>query len=91
MLGESWPSLEVNDRGIQGNRLFAIRDQQDKFGSSKNTRRFRKVDRIVDKFDVRSPIPHPLIQDPPCVSLSPPLLIPYSRHISIIFYIMLII
>ena len=52
MLGKSWSSLEVNDAlratkgqlGIQGDRQFAIRDRQGKFGSGKNTRRFRKID-----------------------------------------------
>ena len=48
MVGESCSSLEINDRGIQGDRLFAIRDRQGKFGSGKNTRRFRKIEGLFE-------------------------------------------
>jgi MOSC N-terminal beta barrel domain len=48
MLGESCSSLEVNNRGIKDDRLFALRDQQGKFGSGKNTRRFRKIEGLFE-------------------------------------------
>jgi uncharacterized protein len=42
MLGERRQSLTVEQRGVQGDRLYAVRDADGKFGSGKNTRRFRK-------------------------------------------------
>ncbi len=44
MLGEACNDVEVQIRGISGDRLFAVRDVDGKFGSGKNTRRFRQVD-----------------------------------------------
>ena len=43
MLGEERPYLDVNERGVAGDRLFAVRDFDGKFGSGKTTRRFRKI------------------------------------------------
>jgi uncharacterized protein YcbX len=44
MLGEQCEYLDVAPRGVAGDRLFAIRDADGKFGSGKNTRRFRRID-----------------------------------------------
>ena len=44
MLGESCEALEFDSRGVVGDRLFAVRDMNGKFGSGKDTRRFRKID-----------------------------------------------
>jgi uncharacterized protein YcbX len=44
MLGEECESVDVSRRGIEGDRLFAIRDANGKFGSGKTTRRFRHID-----------------------------------------------
>lgn len=44
MLGERRQSLHVEMRGVEGDRLFAIRDEQGKLGSGKHTRLFRKID-----------------------------------------------
>ena len=44
MLGERRQWLTVEQRGVQGDRLYAVRDADGKFGSGKNTRRFRKID-----------------------------------------------
>lgn len=44
MLGEECAHLDVNERGAAGDRLFAVRDIDGKFGSGKTTRRFRKID-----------------------------------------------
>jgi uncharacterized protein len=44
MLGEPCAYLDVNTRGVAGDRLFAIQDTNGKFGSGKSTRRFRQID-----------------------------------------------
>jgi uncharacterized protein YcbX len=44
MLGEERSHLEINARGAVGDRLFAVRDANGKFGSGKTTRRFCKID-----------------------------------------------
>jgi len=44
MRGEQCESLDVNARGVEGDRLFALRDINGKFGSGKSTRRFRSID-----------------------------------------------
>ena len=44
MLGERRELIDLNARGVEGDRTYAIRDATGKFGSGKNTRRFRKID-----------------------------------------------
>lgn len=44
MRGESLDRLVVDGRGAVGDRLFAVRDEAGKFGSGKDTRRFRRID-----------------------------------------------
>lgn len=44
MIGEPCRSLFFDSRGVVGDRLFAVRNEQGKFGSGKNTRRFVKID-----------------------------------------------
>jgi uncharacterized protein YcbX len=44
MLGETCREVEVNVRGVHGDRRFAIRNAEGKFGSGKNTRRFCQID-----------------------------------------------
>ncbi|WP_418961073.1 MOSC domain-containing protein [Streptomyces tritici] len=41
--GESLPSVDVDTRGLVGDRLFAVRDAEGRLGSGKNTRRFRRM------------------------------------------------
>ncbi|MPZ86321.1 MAG: MOSC domain-containing protein [Actinophytocola sp.] len=41
--GEPLRRVEVDERGLVGDRLFAVRDGDGKFGSGKNTRRFRRM------------------------------------------------
>jgi uncharacterized protein YcbX len=43
MLGERVAVAEVGERGLVGDRLWAVRDADGKFGSGKNTRRFRRM------------------------------------------------
>jgi uncharacterized protein YcbX len=44
MLGERCERLALDARGVEGDRLYAIRDAGGKFGSGKSTRRFRRID-----------------------------------------------
>lgn len=44
MLGEILPTATVESRGLAGDRLFALRARDGKFGSGKTTRRFRRLD-----------------------------------------------
>ncbi|HYE92842.1 MAG TPA: MOSC N-terminal beta barrel domain-containing protein [Terriglobales bacterium] len=50
MGGERCERLELDARGVRGDRLFAIRNPEGKFGSGKSTRRFRKIDGLL-RFD----------------------------------------
>lgn len=45
--GETLRSVEVDQRGVRGDRLYAVRDAEGKFGSGKNTRRFRRMDGLL--------------------------------------------
>lgn len=45
--GERLDSVEVDGRGLAGDRLYAVRDGDGKFGSGKNTRRFRRMDGLL--------------------------------------------
>ncbi|WP_433290713.1 MOSC domain-containing protein [Actinoplanes sp. CA-030573] len=51
LLGEELPAAAVGWRGMDGDRLWAVRDADGKFGSGKNTRRFR---RMAGLFDLRA-------------------------------------
>ncbi len=51
MLGESCASLRVNARGVEGDRLYAVRDANGKLGSGKDSRR---LCRIAGLFDLRA-------------------------------------
>jgi uncharacterized protein YcbX len=48
LLGEVLPSAAVGSRGLDGDRLWAVRDVDGKFGSGKNTRRFRRMDGLSE-------------------------------------------
>ena len=50
LLGERLVTVDVGDRGLAGDRLWAIRDGDGKLGSGKNTRRFR---RMLSLFELR--------------------------------------
>ncbi|MEU6236831.1 MOSC N-terminal beta barrel domain-containing protein [Kitasatospora sp. NPDC047058] len=45
--GERLDSVEVDGRGLAGDRLYAVRDGAGKLGSGKNTRRFRRMDGLL--------------------------------------------
>ena len=44
MRGEERAHLDVNERGVEGDRFIAVRDPDGKFGSGQTTRRFHKID-----------------------------------------------
>src|SRR4051812_39958664 len=48
MLGEVLPAADAGERGLAGDRLWAVRDPNGKFGSGKNTRRFRRMPGLFD-------------------------------------------
>ena len=48
LLGEKCQTLDRDQRGVVGDRLFAIADENGKFGSGKTTRRFVKIDRLFE-------------------------------------------
>jgi hypothetical protein len=48
MAGEQLTQAAVDTRGILGDRLYAVRDPDGKLGSGKNTRRFRRMDGLLD-------------------------------------------
>lgn len=47
MRGERGERFRLDQRGIVGDRLYAIRDEAGKFGSGKTTRRFRRIDGLL--------------------------------------------
>lgn len=44
MLGEECAAVEVETRGVAGDRLYAVRDAEGKLGSGKDNRRFRNIE-----------------------------------------------
>ncbi len=48
MGGESLQSVDVDARGLAGDRWFAVVDAAGKLGSGKNSRRFRRFDEIFE-------------------------------------------
>ena len=48
MQGEALARAAVEKRGLAGDRLYAVRDVEGKFGSGKTTRRFRRMDGLLD-------------------------------------------
>src|SRR5215470_6773012 len=59
MRGVRCEHLTLNARGVEGDRLYAIRDADGKFGSGKSTRRFRRIDGLfefVAVYDAEIPV-----------------------------------
>ena len=48
MAGEALRIVRVDARGFEGDRCFAVEDQDGRFASGKSTRRFRRRDRVFD-------------------------------------------
>jgi uncharacterized protein YcbX len=47
MRGEECERIELNERGVDGDRLYAVYDAQRRLGSGKTTRRFRQIDGLL--------------------------------------------
>jgi uncharacterized protein YcbX len=47
-LGEQLDRVELDERGIVGDRLFAVTDRNGKLGSGKTSTRFRRLDGLFD-------------------------------------------
>jgi uncharacterized protein YcbX len=48
MLGEQMSQAAVDVRGMLGDRLYAVRDADGKFGGGRNSRRFRRMDGLLE-------------------------------------------
>jgi MOSC domain-containing protein len=48
LLGEPCACLSLDARGVAGDRAYAIRDADGKLGSGKSTRRFRRIDGLLN-------------------------------------------
>ena len=48
MVGERLEIADVVARGLRGDRLWAVQDEDGKLGSGKSTRRFRKMEGLLD-------------------------------------------
>jgi MOSC domain-containing protein len=47
MRGESVEHFDIDARGVVGDRRYAVRTAEGKFGSGKSTRRFRRIDGLL--------------------------------------------
>ena len=59
LVGELLERVEVDARGVLGDRLWAVRDPDGKLGSGKSTRRFRKMDGLLAlaaRYDADTPV-----------------------------------
>jgi len=63
MLGERCEKVELDRRGVFGDRLWAVQDAGGKLGSGKNTRRFRRIDGLFG-FSARSDGTVPVVTFP---------------------------
>ena len=59
VVGEDLTAVNVDRRGVEGDRLWAVRDADGKLGSGKSTRRFRKMDGLLSlsaSYDGSTPV-----------------------------------
>jgi uncharacterized protein YcbX len=63
MLGEVVPAADIGERGLAGDRLWAVRAADGKFGSGKNTRRFRRMPGLF-RFRACTGQPDPVVEVP---------------------------
>lgn len=47
MRGEALPSLAIDERGVIGDRYFALKDSDGRLGSGKASQRFRRIDGLL--------------------------------------------
>ncbi|WP_202510836.1 MOSC N-terminal beta barrel domain-containing protein [Streptomyces sp. SID5643] len=65
--GERLASADVDERGLAGDRLYAVRDAEGRFGSGKNTRRFRRMPgllRLRSRYPQADLLTEPELLDP---------------------------
>ncbi|CAM02697.1 MOSC domain-containing protein [Saccharopolyspora erythraea] len=63
--GELVERADVDERGLVGDRLYAVRDAEGRFGSGKNTRRFRRMAGLLElRSRYRDHSPRPELLDP---------------------------
>ncbi|WP_344248482.1 MOSC domain-containing protein [Isoptericola hypogeus] len=55
MGGEALDAVLVDERGLEGDRWFAVEDDDGRFASAKSTRRFRRRDAVLDYAAATSP------------------------------------
>lgn len=48
LVGERLAAAEIDARGVVGDRLWSVRDEHGKFGSGKTTRRFVRMDGLLE-------------------------------------------
>jgi MOSC domain-containing protein len=48
LVGESLPQLTLDARGVVGDRAYAVRGADGKFGSANTTRRFRRMPNLLE-------------------------------------------
>lgn len=63
LLGESLDAVDVETRGLDGDRLWAVRDPDGKLGSGKNSHRFRRMPGLLDLRGHHA-VPAPLVELP---------------------------
>jgi uncharacterized protein len=63
LLGEQVGAVEIVERGIVGDRLYAVTDGAGKLGSGKSTQRFRRLDGLFE-LRARSGVGSPLVTLP---------------------------
>lgn len=70
MLGERLEAVEIDDRGLVGDRAWAVRDEDGKLASGKNTRRFRRMDPVFQWTASLGPDGVPVISLPDGTSIA---------------------
>jgi uncharacterized protein YcbX len=59
LVGEELDRVQVDERGVCGDRLWSVRDLDGRFGSGKTTRRFRKMEGLLElaaRYDAETPV-----------------------------------
>ena len=59
LVGESLPALDIDSRGVRGDRLWALAVAEGKFASGKSTSRFRRVRGMLhlsSRYDAQVPV-----------------------------------
>ena len=73
MRGEPCDAIELERRGVSGDRRFAVIDAEGRIGSGKDTRRFRKIDGLLSlQAHLDGPIPQIRFPDGRLVSAADP-------------------